>query len=335
MSTNHALPYTTRAATVDDIPHLSALDAAHTRHAVGRALRTEGEIRTEWKAPFFDPETDSRVVVDANGRLVAWCEVYDSAPHVRIPSRLRLDPELNDPSVARQLIKWSQDRALQSISKAPETARVILTQAVLGAVPEQIGYLEEAGFRYTRSFLRMQIEMTEVPPEPIWPEGITVRPLNPGVDDRAAVMASREVFRDHWGHVETPFEEDLAEWQQWIHEDEDFDTDLWFLAMDSDEIAGFCQCYPTAGDCPKTAQVDELGVRRQWRGRGLALALLLHAFGTLYRRGKTTVNLGVDADSLTGATRLYERAGMHLAWETRVHELELRPGVDTMVRDTD
>ena len=335
MTPNDVARYRMRAATVDDIPRLATLDAAHCRDAVGKALRTESEIRTEWKAPFFHPETDSQVFVDVEGNLVAWCEVYDAAPHVRIASRLRLDPELEDPTIAKRLIDWSRERAFQSVSKAPENARVILTQAVVGAIPEQIARLEESGFTYTRSFLRMQIEMTEAPPEPVWPEGISVRPLNPGIDDRAAVTASREVFRDHWGHVETPFEEDLAEWQQWIHEDDDFDTDLWFLAMDGDEVAGFCQCYPTAGDCPKTAQVDELGVRRPWRGRGLAIALLLHAFGALYRRGKPIVNLGVDAQSLTGATRLYERAGMHLAWETRVHELELRPGIDIMVRASD
>ena len=332
MTLHNSTRYDARPATPEDIPELAALDAAHTRHAVGKALRTEGEIRTEWKSPTFNPETDSQVIADHEGKIVAWCEVYDFAPHVRISTRLRVDPALHDDAVADHLSAWGRTRAEKSLPLAEEGARVIMTQGVLGAEPDKIERLLKAGFVPVRSFLRMQIEMIEMPPAPVWPEGIIVRPLIPGEDDRAAVEASRDVFRDHWGHVETPFEEDLAEWQQWIHEDEDFDTDLWFLAMDGDEIAGFCQCYPTSGDSPEMAQVDELGVRKAWRGRGLAGALLQHAFGALFQRGKTRVALGVEAEGLAGATRLYEKAGMSLAWETRVFELELRPGLDTMVR---
>ena len=71
-----------------------------------------------------------------------------------------------------------------------------------------------------------------------------------------------------------------------------------------------------------------LGVRRPWRRRGIALALLHHAFGELYRRGKHRVVLGVDSQSLTGALRLYERAGMHVQLQYDNYELELRPGTD-------
>jgi len=42
------------------------------------------------------------------------------------------------------------------------------------------------------------------------------------------------------------------------------------------------------------------------------------------------VGLGVDAQSLTGATRLYEKAGMHPDphHQLSFFELELRPGID-------
>ena len=76
--------------------------------------------------------------------------------------------------------------------------------------------------------------------------------------------------------------------------------------------------------------VEELGVRRSWRKKGLGLALLHHSFAEFYRREKHSVGLGVDAENLTGALRLYERAGMHSDPNRRyaVYELELRPGED-------
>ena len=72
--------------------------------------------------------------------------------------------------------------------------------------------------------------------------------------------------------------------------------------------------------------VGSLGVRRKWRKQGLGMALLLHSFGEFYKRGETVVGLGVDASNPTGATRLYERAGMHIETEYVCYEKEYRSG---------
>jgi ribosomal protein S18 acetylase RimI-like enzyme len=71
--------------------------------------------------------------------------------------------------------------------------------------------------------------------------------------------------------------------------------------------------------------VEILGVRKLWRRRGLGLALLLHSFHALRQNGALRAGLGVDSGSLTGATRLYKRAGMSVSREIALYELELRP----------
>ena len=60
----------------------------------------------------------------------------------------------------------------------------------------------------------------------------------------------------------------------------------------------------------------------------MSTSLLYHAFGEFYRRGQAGAILGVDAGSLTGATRLYEKAGMQVAFRHTIFEKELRPGKD-------
>jgi GNAT superfamily N-acetyltransferase len=105
---------------------------------------------------------------------------------------------------------------------------------------------------------------------------------------------------------------------------DDFDPSLWFVAFDGEEIAGFSLCSYEQGE----AWVGELGVRRPWREKGLGLAFLHHSFGEFYRRGVRSVVLNVDSQSLTGATRLYTRAGMHPVEQTDIYELELRPGIE-------
>jgi ribosomal protein S18 acetylase RimI-like enzyme len=54
--------------------------------------------------------------------------------------------------------------------------------------------------------------------------------------------------------------------------------------------------------------------------------LLLRAFADLRQRGCARVRLNVDAENTTGATRLYEGAGMHVHREWRVFEKALEPG---------
>jgi hypothetical protein len=56
------------------------------------------------------------------------------------------------------------------------------------------------------------------------------------------------------------------------------------------------------------------------------------AFGDFYDAGRRRVSLGVDAQSLTGATRLYERAGMHPERRHVFYEKVLRDGVDLATR---
>ena len=70
-----------------------------------------------------------------------------------------------------------------------------------------------------------------------------------------------------------------------------------------------------------------LAVGRPWRRCGLAVALLRNAFAEFAKRGKNKAGLDVDATGLTGANRVYERAGMRPTRQKDAYEKELRPGV--------
>jgi ribosomal protein S18 acetylase RimI-like enzyme len=158
-----------------------------------------------------------------------------------------------------------------------------------------------------------------------------LRTYNPGTDAEAVYRAEEDSFRDHFGFVEQSFEEGLKRWRH-FWEQEAFDPTLLFLAMDGDEIAGMNLCPPHSFEDPDMGWVGTLGVRRPWRKRGLGLALLRHSFNEFYRRGKRKVGLGVDAQNLTGALRLYESAGMHVHQAFDQYEKELRPGREISVQ---
>jgi GNAT superfamily N-acetyltransferase len=178
----------------------------------------------------------------------------------------------------------------------------------------------------------MATELDQSPPQPSFPPGITIRTMSGEEELRDLVFAVEDAFRDHWGFVEQPFEQEYERWLHFIRHEEDHDPSLWFLAVDGDEIAGASLCNPKSNLDPDMGWVSTLGVRRPWRRQGLGLALLHHSFEEFYRRGKNRVGLGVDAGSLTGATRLYERAGMSAIREFNILEKVLRPGRDISIQ---
>ena len=245
--------------------------------------------------------------------------------HLYVSSRVH--PEFRGSQIGTALGRWAEERARQAIPKAPPGTRVVMSQGVLSTDRASRDLLEMLDYRPVRRFFRMVIEM-EAAPQALVPPGITIRPYVAGEEERVVLLALRDAIQDHWGHVERPLEEDYQEFMHWIAHDPRYDPTLWFVATQNGEIAGVSLCEPRTVEDPEMGHVDAFGVRRPWRQRGLGLALLQHSFAELYRRGQKKVCLGVDAQSLTGANRLYEKAGMSVQRQSIVYERELRPGVD-------
>ncbi|MFC2106512.1 GNAT family N-acetyltransferase [Candidatus Bipolaricaulota bacterium] len=120
--------------------------------------------------------------------------------------------------------------------------------------------------------------------------------------------------------------------QHEVESDPDYSPDLSFLAMDGDDIAGICFCSPQSGTDTSAGYINSLAVLRPWRKQGLGLALLLHALHVLRNKGKARATLHVDAQSLTGATHLYEKAGLQVDQLSHEYQLELRSGEDLATR---
>jgi GNAT superfamily N-acetyltransferase len=162
--------------------------------------------------------------------------------------------------------------------------------------------LHERGYRDVRRTFEMVIELgDEPPPGPTPPAGVALRTARDG--EEAAVHATvKEAFADLWDFQ--PESDEL-----FVHH-MGGDRSLWFLAVTGDGIPGAAVCKLDAAT--RIGWVDMLAVRRPWRRRGIAVALLLWAFREFHARGVREVRLRVDGDSTTGALQLYERAGMRV-----------------------
>lgn len=318
-----------RPATMDDLDLSVEMFNRCSRHMIGKNEVALSDVRAEWLLPDFDLETATRVAVDGQGHLVGYVEVWDiNQLPVDIWVWARVHPDYEGQGIGSTLMNWAEQRARLAIARVPEDIKVTMRSGTYNGYEPAADLFEDRGMKPIRHFLTMAIELDTQPPVPKWPDGISVRSMTRMEEAHDVVWAVRDAFRDHWGYVEQPFEQELEHWLHFMKNDERFNPDLWFLAMDGDEIAGVSLCmHRTSGD-KDMGWVRTLGVRRPWRRQGLGLALLHHAFGEFHRIGQARVGLGVDASSLTGATRLYDRAGMRPIRQFDTFELELRPGRD-------
>jgi ribosomal protein S18 acetylase RimI-like enzyme len=159
-------------------------------------------------------------------------------------------------------------------------------------------------------------------PDSDLPDGLEIRPVRPE-DVRAIWEASVEASRDSWGFVE-PSEADYA---QLLTDRLDSQTDLWQVAWDGDLVAGQVRAYIDERENDELGRrrgyTEHIGVRRAWRRRGLARALIGASIRQMRDRGMTETALGVDAENVSGALRLYESCGYRAISRTSTLEKPL------------
>jgi mycothiol synthase len=291
-----------RSATQDDAEAVIDLIVAADVAVQGWSDSTEDELRTWWRRN--DPEENSWLVLD-NG-VVAYGDYFEHGDWAELDGYVR--PDRKGEGLGSWLIARAEERAravgrarLQTFCLAPDTDTRRL--------------FEQHGFAEARRYYRMLIELDGPPAEPEWPAGMRVATFR-AEDARAFYDALGEAFAEEWNFVPDPYDE----WRVMRLSAPEFDPTMWLLVWDGDDVAAVLRG-EQRGD---HGWVGAVGVRPRWRKRGLGLALLQHVFGDWYRRGVTTVALGVDAENPTGATRLYERAGMHVGYEAIAYQKELR-----------
>ncbi len=301
---------TVRKPAPDDAEAVAELLNALAQSLEGDAVVTRDEI-AHWLRL---PDVEFWVAEDADGSLAAYADLAERAARTRYWLDLREHPARRDLGGGRALLAAAEEHAR---ARAVEGA---ILRGTFAAADEPLRALyEQSGFRFVRHALEMHIELETAPTEPDWPQGIAVRTFVPGDDDRRVHESHIAAFEDHWEHAPQPF----AEWREEHLARPGHDPTLWFIAEDDGQVAGLCLCRVHPSGDPQIGYVEVLAVPRPWRRRGLGLALLLHAFAEFRLRGMTRAALDVDAENLTGAVRVYERAGMHVAKRNDTYEKAL------------
>jgi mycothiol synthase len=292
--------YEARAARWEDVSTVAAMLGAADIADVGEPDFTEQMLRDDWRLPELDLASDTWLVTRGK-EVVAYGWLLPRDEHRQLDGWGVVHPDHRGRGLGTYLVRRADERAAEHAALAPSGTEVVLRSGVPGPDAAAHRLCERHGYRLVRTGWRMSIDLPgDV--EPFAPAApVTIRPFHAG-DERLVHETFEDAFANHFGHVPRTFEN----WAAHRLAPEAFDPELWFVAVDGDEVVGAVAGSVDADE----GLVETLGVRPGWRRRGIGESLLRRSFAAFVARGITRVTLFVDAQNETGATDLYERVGM-------------------------
>ena len=226
--------------------------------------------------------------------------------------------------VGTAMLEWGVDRARHRLAGGSSDQPKVVRVDALDHVVDALALFSEHGFVASRYFSEMELSLTERR-DVVTPDGLSIVKWpddDPEFDEVVRVMKNI-AFADHWGSSPT----DTDGWHQKVR---GFGArrDLSFVAVDlegSPVGLALTHRYPDDDEVlgRRGAWLDTVGTLREWRGRGVASALINRALNSYLDDELEMASIGVDSDSPTGANRLYESLGFAVARRTVTFDLTM------------
>jgi mycothiol synthase len=310
-----------------DLPAMAELIAAANTHDHFDSFPSPEVLAIQGRAtPLFHPERDCVVVQDEDG-MAAMVSVD---PQVRAGKTVHwtegwVRPDRRRQGIGRALLGWAERHAAELVrTRAIEAVDLpqLVGFGVLESNPAAVAFADSTGYPRVRYGFLMRRDLGVAIPEIPLPAGIELRPVRPE-DHRAIWDADVEAFRDHFEPRDRTEDDFDAAFNA-----PNVETSLWRVAWDGAEVVGSVM---NLIDPDENARIgldigwlEHVSVRRQWRGRGVAKALIVESMRALRERGMAFAQLGVDGENPTGALALYEHLGFvpHETWIAHRRPLE-------------
>jgi mycothiol synthase len=237
-----------------------------------------------------------------------------------------LVPAWRRKGIGETILHWMEGR-LRTLAESHSTIETGLLEVFVSDSNDGLAtMLEKNNYKPIRYFIEMvRPDLKNIPDFPL-PEGLEVRPVLPE-HYRAIWDADTEAFQDHWGYSK-PTEED---YQVWLANKTIFQPELWQIAWDikANEIAGQVRTFINMAENEKydrrRGYTEFISVRRPWRKRGLARALIVRSLRLQKERGMTESALGADSENVSGATRIYEDCGFRVTKRNAIYRKSIKP----------
>ena len=216
-------------------------------------------------------------------------------------------PEHWGNDIEELMLRFTEEQCCSVAEGMPTEQRKIFRTWRKNKAKDIVAFFKQHGYQPERFFFEMRRPIEKEIPECPLPDGVEIRPVEPG-HYRAIWDAEQEAFRDHWGYAE-PTEQMFEAWQK----QRLFRPEYWKVAWEDDQVCGMVLNFFDEEENKEYNRqrgwTEEISVRRPWRGKGLAKALIAESIRMFRDMGMEETALGVDSDNPNGALRLYENMG--------------------------
>ena len=289
---------------------------------VPRVLTLE-ELEEELDDEHVSLATDTRLAL-VDGEPVGYLYTH------HLPSEVKnercylfgaVSPTHRGQGIGTALMEWGIDRATDQLKSSGRSLPCFIRAEAcdhMAAAHRLFARLGMQPVRYHDELLR---PLTNLPPL-CSPDGVRIVAW-PTDRDEEIRLVKDAAFADHWGSTPTPP-------GHWVQQVRGFGArpDLSFIALDAaDRVVAHCLNKRFEADDDligrRDAWIDNLGTLADWRGKGLASAMIAHSLHAFAAAGLTHASIGVDSENPTGAARLYRALGFEPLHRSITHELAL------------
>lgn len=297
--------------TADDLSEISAMLSAVEAHDQPSERHSAAELEEDFASTSYDLVRDCRVGRDPSGEVVAIARSICTDSDVAVRRALLMGavrPDRRGRGIGRAVMAWQLAHAREwyAANLTDEHGPLRLSVFADSKAAAEHALAERFGLRKARYFA----ELTRHLDEPVTvPEvqGIRIVPFG-SVPAEQTLAVRNAAFRDHWGSVERP----LAGWLEQLRGSA-FRPEWSFAAVDGETVVGFLIGVAYEQDWApqgyRSGYIELLGTLADYRGRGIATALIGSAMAAFQRDRMEAAEIGVDSESQTGAAGLYASLG--------------------------
>ena len=265
--------------------------------------------------PFLDM-CFSEVAGEPIGYSRVWWEEQEDGQQTYVPIGF-LDPAWRRRGIGQVMLTWNEQR-LRTIAGGHSAQKKIFRSFIDGGQDGAKALLEGNGYEPVTYGAEMARSIVGALPDAQLPEGLDIRPVEPD-HLRQIWEADVESFRDHWG-ARPPTE---ADWEGFI--DRPFtDITLWKIAWEGDRVVGQVRSFINSDENEEYGRLrgytENISTIKEWRGKGVARALICESIRALRERGMQEAGLGVHTENPTGAFHLYSSLGFVAHATSTVYE---------------
>lgn len=298
--------------------------------AANRARRADGidEVRSGRSMADEYPEYDALtmprdvLIAEVDGAVVGYIMGYLTLRDgiLTCETHAVVAPEHRRQGIGTALWTATRDRLAIASAAEPVPGQREMRTFALDIATDDRAFLAAMGYVPIRFGFEMRRFLTGVLPDHPLPAGLEMRTAVEA-EYRAIFDADVEAFKDHWG-IRPKSDMDFQARFNGV----DVDPTLYLAAWDGDQVAGvvlnaiFTEENSALGI--RRGWLEHVSVRRPWRGRGVAKALMVASMRLLRERGMDEAWLGVDGTNRHGAVRLYANLGFTV---TRRWQVYARP----------